>query len=211
VRGPQFQLRLVKGPSVTQHWNTKGLLGQRFGKLLVLKDAGVTAHREHAWLCQCDCGKQVTRVGGVLRGKKSTSCGCGAFTPESNARRAPKPKPGAALRRAYGACIRAAKVRRLSFTLTLVEFAEITAKPCFYCGDLPAQRKYSTFEAYLANGIDRRDNNFGYERANCVPCCFPCNDMKGALGQERFLAQALKIAGQHGGAIFQLSAVPKDA
>lgn len=49
--------------------------GTRFGKLVVLgymEDPRPGAY----WLCQCDCGSEVTRAGGSLRAGLTISCGC---------------------------------------------------------------------------------------------------------------------------------------
>jgi hypothetical protein len=185
------------------HPNRKDITGKRFGKLTVLADAGTNSHREHVWLCRCECGREVQRTGSTLRCGKSVSCGCNVFTAASNALRAPKPRPGAALRRAYAACERAAKVRGLGFLLSLDDFTEITAKNCFYCGASPEQIKKTKYESYLANGIDRKDNNEGYSLTNCVPCCWPCNQMKLGQGIDEFLDRIRSIANLHGGALFQ--------
>jgi hypothetical protein len=51
------------------------LTGQRFGRLVVLKEAEKIA-RKTAWFCLCDCGTEIiVRAHGLLS-KNSTSCGC---------------------------------------------------------------------------------------------------------------------------------------
>lgn len=57
------------------------LTGQRFGYLTVVERNGSTSGRTRCarWLCQCDCGQQVTRTSQYLRSKHRThprSCGC---------------------------------------------------------------------------------------------------------------------------------------
>ena len=37
------------------------------------------------------------------------------------------------------------------------------------------------------NGIDRFDNQFGYESTNSVPCCEQCNKIKRDLSGQDFL------------------------
>ncbi|MEV5703041.1 AP2 domain-containing protein [Streptomyces anthocyanicus] len=49
--------------------------GQRFGRLVVLSEAGRKG-RKVAWLCQCDCGKTTRTTGTLLRTGQSKSCGC---------------------------------------------------------------------------------------------------------------------------------------
>lgn len=52
------------------------ITGQRFGKLIVLKEAGKTKDGHTTWLCQCDCGKQKIICGKSLRQGLTKSCGC---------------------------------------------------------------------------------------------------------------------------------------
>ena len=53
----------------------KDMTNQRFGRLLVLQRDG-SGGGQALWLCQCDCGKKVTLMGGNLRNGSTTSCGC---------------------------------------------------------------------------------------------------------------------------------------
>ena len=53
--------------------NRKGL---RYGRLLVVADAGVGPHKKHLWSCRCDCGKEVVVASGSLVSGNTTSCGC---------------------------------------------------------------------------------------------------------------------------------------
>jgi len=52
------------------------LTGQRFGRLMVLKEVGRTKGRHVRWLCQCDCGGTTTGSGSDLRRGHINSCGC---------------------------------------------------------------------------------------------------------------------------------------
>lgn len=193
---------------VTQHWNIRNLVRQRHGKLLVLADSGNrTSGREVIWKCKCDCGNTALRTSSALSAGKTVSCGCTTYTQEVVQRRAmSQRKPGAALRRTYGAYRRAAKVRGLSFELTLEAFQKLTAATCYYCGDQPAQLKRSEYESYLANGIDRTDNNIGYAVENCVASCWRCNAMKLAMSAQEFIEHVRKIATRQEGRQFQLVA-----
>jgi hypothetical protein len=58
---------------VKRHVLTKG---ERFGKLVILEDAAKISGR-CAYLCACDCGKQIAvRSMSLLRGAGTRSCGC---------------------------------------------------------------------------------------------------------------------------------------
>ena len=51
------------------------LTGQRFRKLTVLAPAENIRDRT-AWLCRCDCGKEIVVTTRRLRGGRTVSCGC---------------------------------------------------------------------------------------------------------------------------------------
>lgn len=55
----------------------RNLVGQRFGKLTVLRRAKENAKSGNArWVCRCDCGSTSTVIGSQLRRGHTTSCGC---------------------------------------------------------------------------------------------------------------------------------------
>lgn len=63
-------------------YNRMQLKGQRFGRLLVVAEAGVIvrqsgiSQKRSLWECECDCGNRVTITGNQLTAKKTSSCGC---------------------------------------------------------------------------------------------------------------------------------------
>ena len=59
----------------------KDLTGQRFGRLVVLKQDGFTEKNKHnsryaIWLCKCDCGNYCRMDTGTIKRKGNHSCGC---------------------------------------------------------------------------------------------------------------------------------------
>ena len=52
------------------------LVGQKFGRLLVVGCSGKDKWRHSRWLCICDCGKQKVIGISSLKGGKTKSCGC---------------------------------------------------------------------------------------------------------------------------------------
>lgn len=76
-----------------------------------------------------------------------------------------------------------AKSRSLKFNLTLFEFKALVLQPCHYCGKEPKNM----------NGVDRVNNEIGYEPYNCVPCCAQCNRMKSNYNKEKFKEQCQRI------------------
>ena len=57
----------------------KDITGQRFGKLLVLENAGKLDGKVYYWKCQCDCGNEIIVSGVRLRSGNTKSCGCGKY------------------------------------------------------------------------------------------------------------------------------------
>lgn len=82
---------------------------------------------------------------------------------------------------------RSARKRHLDFSLSEEQFVSILSLGCDYCGRLP--KRY--------NGVDRIDNNRGYENGNCVPCCKPCNLMKKDMSREDFISQCRLVSAKH--------------
>jgi len=52
------------------------LVGQRFGKLTVLKLDNNPNNKYVYWLCQCDCGREKLVIGNNLKKGVTKSCGC---------------------------------------------------------------------------------------------------------------------------------------
>jgi hypothetical protein len=77
----------------------------------------------------------------------------------------------------------------LEFSLTKEEFVCISEQICHYCGCAPERRKAgpTLHSDWAWNGIDRKDNNYGYTTDNCVACCILCNLMKGSLPYQEFI------------------------
>ena len=51
------------------------LIGQRFGRLIVLYRAANQGHKV-MWHCKCDCCAEKDIAGNLLRSGKTQSCGC---------------------------------------------------------------------------------------------------------------------------------------
>lgn len=92
-----------------------------------------------------------------------------------------------------------AEKRGLSFNLPFRVFQDLTGSDCFYCG-AKAFRERNSCDLYPGssrmvrwNGIDRVDNNVGYELGNCVSCCSRCNRMKMDMSIGDFFIQISRI------------------
>lgn len=56
--------------------NTQNLVGQRFGRLIVVDKIGKNAHGSPVYRCICDCGNERTAPSSSLVGGVTQSCGC---------------------------------------------------------------------------------------------------------------------------------------
>ena len=73
-RGTTTSCGCYRKEKVSQE-KTKNLIGQRFGKLVVIAYNG-SKNRQSSWLCQCDCGNQCIEPGALLTFGSVQSCGC---------------------------------------------------------------------------------------------------------------------------------------
>ena len=176
--------------------------GMRFGRWLVLEDAGEYDSMGHAArLCRCDCGKErMVRLDGLCTGD-SKSCGClslemcTARLIKYNKSRA-LPDGESSFNTTYNSYVLSAKDRGLSFELTREDVRVITSQRCVYCGGEPSYRKNAYMPRngdYVCNGIDRVDNTKGYTIDNCVPCCRTCNLAKSNTTLTEFRAWVARV------------------
>lgn len=81
--------------------------------------------------------------------------------------------------------------RGYSWKLTFGEFKQVVVRPCHYCGNelTNTHRGKDSHEGHSVRytGIDRVDNDRGYEPDNIVPCCIVCNRMKHVLSYDQFV------------------------
>lgn len=52
------------------------LTDKRYGRLTVLRQANYKKDKNVVWVCQCDCGNIVDKVGNYLKTGDTQSCGC---------------------------------------------------------------------------------------------------------------------------------------
>lgn len=142
--------------------------GQRFGRLLVLEFAGISARRLARWKCQCDCGKLTTTTGKALRSGETTSCGC--YHREVVASRIGN-------LRATHRCSGTKEHRAWSHMIGRCENPNDSAYPHYGArGITVCARWRASFEAFLFDmgkapgpsmSLDRIDVNGHYEPGNC--------------------------------------------
>lgn len=168
----------------------ENLLGQRFGRLVVVAEipSKPGKPKRPQWECKCDCGNTiVVHRGCDLKSGNTTSCGC--WKSETLSKLASKRNFDG---RKYDP--RTATARRiycdeyLDGDLTFEQFMELSQQACHYCGSPPSNqrrdrhKKSSAFyveqSLFVYNGLDRIDSNIPHNYTNIVPCCKWCNYSK---------------------------------
>lgn len=172
------------------------LVDQKFGKLVVIKEA--YRKKNVYWRCLCDCGNETIVIGTGLRNGHTTSCGCSRI--DGAIKTAKKmlsldPRQTSA-RHIY---INSYKDGNLS----LEQFLLLSQQPCHYCGTTSDKsnlynkykNKISTtvlqdisLGDFLYNGLDRIDNTKPHDFDNVVPCCKWCNSAKMDRTYAQFIA-----------------------
>lgn len=176
---------------IKQNRKPRSLIGQRFGKLIVMKNAGNNASAQPQWLCQCDCGKSHVVSGQSLKTGDTQSCGC-LRSEVKRKRTINAMELSSGLYEMYSRYIYGAIKRGYEFTLTPAEFLAIVKQPCAYCGAAPTDRGTHI----VANGVDRVDNARGYLPGNVAPCCTACNSAKRTMSVDEYIDLCTRVA-QH--------------
>lgn len=172
--------------------------GRRFGRLVAVK-RHVIKRSCGKWgsqyECQCDCGSLVTVSLTNLSSGSTKSCGC--LRKESVSQRKRLPDRAVALRQVWNYYKRNAAIRGIAWNLSLEKLQELVMLPCSYCGSAPRnETKVRSFShgdqtgarIVLTNGIDRSDNDLGYNDMNCVTACKRCNIAKSTMSKNEFLS-----------------------
>jgi 5-methylcytosine-specific restriction endonuclease McrA len=161
-------------------------IGMRFNNFIIVDkadtlktDFGRTYTR---WKCLCDCGKEfLGTTKSIKKGKKS----CGCLSIENQYKKLPAEIVMINIK--YGHYISCAKRRNLDWNLNIEQFTDIVKNSCYYCGSIGSIKLKRYEFSILVNGIDRMDNNIGYNIDNVVTCCTQCNRAKNAMLYNDFI------------------------
>lgn len=171
------------------------LTGQTFGRLTVGEDLPSRTYpngrREGQARCVCICERRVVVSNAKLLNGHTQSCGCLQREKSSLSH------GQAAENRALYKIKQGAYKRGLEWALSDEYVRGQLALPCFWCGDIRANRDTHA-RGYLNgtpgwNGLDRLDNAKGYVYGNVVPSCGTCNRMRNQLTTDAFLERCRKI------------------
>jgi hypothetical protein len=169
---------------------TKDLKGQKFGRLTILEYLGLNNKRHAVWKCVCDCGNMTnSQSSSLIKGMKK-SCGCLMIELSSQTKNFQRELLRPEIRgitNVYKNYQQGAKSRDIEFNLTLKDFEDNIFKNCHYCGREPQNVINMTHGRQLKyNGLDRIENEVGYQNNNILPCCIICNRMKMDMGINEF-------------------------
>lgn len=161
--------------------------GRKYKKLTAIKFTGKRhttpcGNAKRIWLFKCDCGSEVEfMIEKVVKGWNS-SCGCSKSTRTK-------------LQSLQHAAFTAGKNYN-NGDLTEEDFVYLSEQDCFWCNTKPfnvlIHRSYENI-TWIANGLDRIDNDKPHDRDNVVPCCWPCNNLRGELSIPDFITKIQKI------------------
>lgn len=178
---------------------------ERFGRLVVVKNLNKTNGRHrNLWLFKCDCGNEVEVSATAAKTGRKRSCGCLQKEHKENCGKRLayinlKPNKEGPINKLYGSYKRQSVRRGYEWKLSKEDFTTFLSKKCFYCGNEP-KSKYTTCSKHpvnenilVYNGIDRKENNTGYTKENCITACGICNRMKMNLNYYDFIEQIKKI------------------
>lgn len=140
------------------------LVGQQFGRLIVVKYAGIAPSGHTQWMCKCSCGASKVYEGYILRRGTAQSCGC--FRNEQAAARATK--HGMSKTLTYSSWM--AMMHRC-YTPSRKGYARYGGRGITVC------KRWHKFESFYADmgerpsimfSLERKDNDKNYCKLNCV-------------------------------------------
>ena len=145
----------------------ESLIGQRYGKLIVIGQAKSTKDGKRRWNCRCDCGNLKTKPVTTydLRSGKVKSCGC-LYIVSNKGRNKKHGKRWTRLYRIWQG------MKSRCFYEGNIAFANYGGRGITLCREW--KEDFQTFYDWaMANGykddlsIDRIDSNGNYEPSNC--------------------------------------------
>ena len=154
----------------------KDISGEKFGRLTAIRRDGYSKNNKPAWLCRCECGKEVTVSIYSLLSGNTKSCGC--FQRQRNIDRLFK--HGDAIGDG-STCERLYKIwqdmKQRCYNTNNKDFSNYGKRGIKVCdewrNDYSSFKKWSYANGYNKNvdstkcSIDRIDNNKGYSPDNC--------------------------------------------
>lgn len=175
-----------------QEYNKKirreDITGQNFTYLTAIKFDDSWKNNRN-WIFECKCGNIKSIAKAPVKAGIVVSCGCKKAENFNLHKYQQIKEPGRAIKNSVFSRYRVGAInRKIEFKLSYDEFMDLILKNCYYCGIEPCTHltKPGAIGEILYNGIDRIDNDKGYELNNCVTCCKICNYAKRDLPISEF-------------------------
>lgn len=163
------------------------LKGKKFGRLKVIRRLKNNNRRETVWRCKCDCGNLCNILSRSLIHGVTKSCGC---YHSDKVRKKPYYHLFSLIKRKC----RSSKYNGKTCSFTFQEFLKFTKiKKCHYCAGKVIWWEHNSSGKNHQYNLDRKNNNIGYTKENCVVCCPRCNQMKKNLSYKEFYDFTLPI------------------
>lgn len=183
-------------------------IGKKFTRLTVVKEVDPIPDKNGknrmAYLCLCDCGKEVITIRHQLQNPHGIkSCGC--LNAENRS------KLGLSKRKLPPHLASGKILYEKAYSdgdLSFEDFCEISQKNCHYCNRAPSNShnkylhrdkwgKNSQFAkdngTFTYNGLDRIDSSKPHDKNNVVPCCYQCNWSKSNKSVDEFREWICKV------------------
>jgi hypothetical protein len=174
-------------------------VGNRYGNLVVLRQADQGKYCLWKWICRCDCGNEKTIVGTYLRNGHTKSCGCLPHAKGDKHQTFKGHKDIAGF--FWGKIKKSAKKRQLEFNITIEYIWDLylkQEKKCAISGEnLKMTNSFSdtqTNEDAQTASLDRIDSSKGYVIGNVQWVHKHVNMMKQNYPQDYFVKLCKKIA-----------------
>lgn len=149
--------------------------GQRFGRLIAIRQLGTDRHGKRLWRFNCDCGGELVSIGSDAKAGKVTSCGCYANEVRADNSRANRDKIAAAMTKHGEAVARPSEygiwktMRQRCMNPNNQDFPDYGGRGITVCD------RWNSYKNFIADmgrrpaghSIDRIDNARGYEPGNC--------------------------------------------
>jgi hypothetical protein len=189
-----------------ERYNIKDYSGQRYGKLLVICDTGEKQYSpsgcsKRIWLLKCDCGNKIKITTQSLvnwnnkTNKENINCGC---------------------HKKQGVESIAKEIWKSEYSdgdISFNQFLWLSQQNCFHCNSnvqnsgsikIRKSKKKLNNKSFKYHGLDRIDNEKGHFLSNVVPCCAPCNFLRGKRNLFSFLNHIFKIVNNYHNMIIEL-------
>lgn len=168
----------------------------KFNMLTVVEEDGIN------WTCMCECGNTTVTSKYRVRAGHTKSCGClqrkTLIERNKKTRGILNTKYGCM----FGAIRKTYRNKGLTYSLSDDQLFELLKDDCHYCGKEPSNIKRDSIkkhiDEFVYSGVDRVDNNRGYEVENVVSCCKQCNVAKNNMTHSEFITMCKTIADLHG-------------